>query len=371
MSNKLNTIEKIIFSESVCINSAKGFSSDILKPLAKYLESDCIAITVMGEYSFDSRCINYNYPAPFFLNIVNNFFYEEKVLQFLKKRVDESRGVCSWATNELVEGDFHSSDMYKERYEPNGIKQGIQSTFITEDDSLCGAIGILRKMDKPFTPKDAEDCNLLTPHIFYSYMKYRWLSSYDFYNYNNLDYSVCAVVQCDKSGKVVAFNSFAFNVFKDREVEMKANMILPKVFLDEIVRLENISKNNFTDKYFYRNIESRFGSYRFISFKTKKTGGYNKLFKKNVDGYLFVVSIEKVSMNLYLKLSDRERQVIKLLSKGLQNKEIAFDLNISMKTCGNHLENIYKKLGVKNRTEATIFAKNFGLNKYKIPKSKY
>jgi len=49
------------------------------------------------------------------------------------------------------------------------------------------------------------------------------------------------------------------------------------------------------------------------------------------------------------KLSGREKQVLKLLYDGKKNKEIAETLFISEQTVKNHLHNIYKKTGIKNR----------------------
>lgn len=51
-------------------------------------------------------------------------------------------------------------------------------------------------------------------------------------------------------------------------------------------------------------------------------------------------------------LSDREREVLHLLSKGLQYKEIAERLFISHETVKKHLKHIYQKLHVQNKIEA-------------------
>lgn len=76
-------------------------------------------------------------------------------------------------------------------------------------------------------------------------------------------------------------------------------------------------------------------------------------------------------MDTFLKLTFREQEVLKFLSSGLQDKEIAFKMSIAQKTVQNHLDKIYKKIEVSNRTEAALFASDIGLNKYKIPKSKH
>jgi NarL family two-component system response regulator LiaR len=55
-------------------------------------------------------------------------------------------------------------------------------------------------------------------------------------------------------------------------------------------------------------------------------------------------------------LTSREREVLKLIARGLNNQEIAKELNISLSTVQFHVSNILDKLEVHNRIEATAFA---------------
>lgn len=55
-------------------------------------------------------------------------------------------------------------------------------------------------------------------------------------------------------------------------------------------------------------------------------------------------------------LTDREIEVLKLLSFGMFNKEIAEKLNISERTVKNHVSNIFKKIDVTDRTQAAVFS---------------
>lgn len=56
------------------------------------------------------------------------------------------------------------------------------------------------------------------------------------------------------------------------------------------------------------------------------------------------------------KLTNRELQILKILSEGLTNREIAEKLDISDRTVKNHVFSILKKLNVKDRTQAAVIA---------------
>jgi DNA-binding NarL/FixJ family response regulator len=58
----------------------------------------------------------------------------------------------------------------------------------------------------------------------------------------------------------------------------------------------------------------------------------------------------------YETLTDREKQVLKLVAEGGSNKEVAETLGISVKTAMSHREKVMEKLGVHNRTELVRFA---------------
>jgi HD-GYP domain-containing protein (c-di-GMP phosphodiesterase class II) len=60
-------------------------------------------------------------------------------------------------------------------------------------------------------------------------------------------------------------------------------------------------------------------------------------------------------------LTSREVEVLRLLARGLSNKEIGEHLVISRKTAAHHVEHIYAKTGTANRALASLFAANHGL----------
>jgi DNA-binding NarL/FixJ family response regulator len=60
-------------------------------------------------------------------------------------------------------------------------------------------------------------------------------------------------------------------------------------------------------------------------------------------------------------LTDRETSILKALARGLSNDAIGKELWVAEQTVKFHLTNIYRKLGVSNRTEATRYAYEHGL----------
>jgi len=60
-------------------------------------------------------------------------------------------------------------------------------------------------------------------------------------------------------------------------------------------------------------------------------------------------------------LSNRELTVLRLMAEGKRNREIAKDLSISERTVGNHITNMYNKLGVYDRSQAVVYAIKKGI----------
>lgn len=62
------------------------------------------------------------------------------------------------------------------------------------------------------------------------------------------------------------------------------------------------------------------------------------------------------------ELSTRESEVLQLVARGLPNKRIARELEISEKTVKAHLTQIFQRIGVTDRTQAALWAKDRGLS---------
>lgn len=68
-----------------------------------------------------------------------------------------------------------------------------------------------------------------------------------------------------------------------------------------------------------------------------------------------------------MRLTKREREILSLLSEGLENEGIAQALVISPETARTHIQNVLGKLGVHSRLEAAAFARRVGASSSRTP----
>jgi len=82
--------------------------------------------------------------------------------------------------------------------------------------------------------------------------------------------------------------------------------------------------------------------------------------EKVIEGYLEGKGSLKPD-SPWAMLSQREREILKLIAEGYKNKEIADDLCISLKTVEKHRANLMKKLDLHNAAALTVYAMEMGL----------
>ena len=61
------------------------------------------------------------------------------------------------------------------------------------------------------------------------------------------------------------------------------------------------------------------------------------------------------------RLSDREKEVLKMVAAGYTSNEIGARLAVSCQTINSHIKNIYRKLHVRSRAQAVSYAAHRGL----------
>jgi HD-GYP domain-containing protein (c-di-GMP phosphodiesterase class II) len=86
-----------------------------------------------------------------------------------------------------------------------------------------------------------------------------------------------------------------------------------------------------------------------------------RLTPEAVNAVLAAAGQPRRPMRLPAGLSEREREVLGLIARGLTTKQVARRLGISPKTCDHHIQRLYGKVGVSTRAGATLFALEHGL----------
>lgn len=71
--------------------------------------------------------------------------------------------------------------------------------------------------------------------------------------------------------------------------------------------------------------------------------------------------VSSIAINPLQELTPREIEVLKILTRGMSNKEIGIELNISEKTVKTHVSHLLDKLNLVDRTQAAIYAVKNGL----------
>ena len=66
---------------------------------------------------------------------------------------------------------------------------------------------------------------------------------------------------------------------------------------------------------------------------------------------------------VFPELTEREREILELIARGLNNAEITEQLSISQKTVRNHVSNIFNKMQVTDRVQAALRAREAGMGK--------
>lgn len=352
-------MDKEFFKNCTELLSVEDFREKILKPAADYMGSSCCGVAKMGSLFFDARAIGYNYPTAFFCNLADS----KNAFSFVKGEEvsDEeiSQGYSIRTTSMLSNDEFHKTPQYTDCYNPNNIVSGLQVVFLKSATEFIGGFGCLRTGDKPFTEEDIKKAAEITPSIYYAYRRYRWISNMYFYNYTDLEESYCGIVQCTEDGEIVFSNNMAREILKSNDFECKVGSLIPEKFSECFDYVSNVAGNeDVAERFHVKQPYCIFGSNMYTLLKTTSQS-YNKLPFRG-DGYTIILDPEKAPVKHFLTLSRREKEVISMIRRGFQNKEIGFELGISNKTVQHHVERMFKKLSVGNRTEAADLAVKMG-----------
>lgn len=181
-------------------------------------------------------------------------------------------------------------------------------------------------------------------------------SRIDFVSKIKTTYAICLFKTGKQDESLNVINEVIFDTRKKKIYYSLCCALLWKaIVLDDINGDEQSIINCIKESVFYYRDENIYKT--FVLYKNYLNNillKYKDEITNEHDSTLFINKLFKMTdkkSDIY-DLSDREKDVLRELSKGSSNKEISEDLYISVATVKTHLINIYSKLGVKNRTEA-------------------
>ncbi|MCA1064160.1 response regulator transcription factor [Rossellomorea sp. AcN35-11] len=93
-----------------------------------------------------------------------------------------------------------------------------------------------------------------------------------------------------------------------------------------------------------------------IAEAVRKTYNGQSILEPEVTGKMMTRMRQKTVTHPHEELTNRELEILLLMTQGKTNQEIADELFIALKTVKTHVSNILSKLGVQDRTQAVIYA---------------
>lgn len=244
---------------------------------------------------------------------------------------------------------FENTDYYNEFLKKDNLYYEIAIPLVA-DDKLIGGVGIFKTKDEgDFRHKDMEILSCLSKYIAHYLEQYQEISQMK--NENHM-YKSCisqlpiGMVVLDSKRSIVSYNEaaelFCMDILNHKSYSKSVEEVINAALLNL-----NLSGIN-TSSCIYTNLEQ-------YIFKISLTIVPD--IRKGIETYYRVYIIKdpaKGKTNLqYLlqgyKLTQRELEIVELISKGLSNREISERLYISINTVRTHIDNIFSKLNVNSR----------------------
>lgn len=329
------------------LHSHEDFIEKLLKPLNEFIPHDAYGATGFDVETVSAKGIYYGIPAKYLSDIV-------KINLEDIRHVKKSFELCqiygyNTSTTESFGLDFSDDKEYKILYEPHGFQHGMQTYFLSETGVFLGFIGLIKKSSPGYTDKEMELWEQTAPYVMHAFRRYRWLLNMELFCITSLEDVAFSALITDMEGKIVWSNALA----KENIPELNNSCKLPDELKTCFYRTKDFSLNEY-NPFIFREVEIPTSYGNTVCFAFDKSASAH--LPIDGEGILFIVDSDHLSFELKHSLSDREKEVLKLIVTGKLDKEIAHVLNISVKTVNNHAINIFKKLKVSNRSEAAVKA---------------
>ena len=157
-----------------------------------------------------------------------------------------------------------------------------------------------------------------------------------------------------RRGKVLWSNHLA----KDNISELGSSASLPKGLKPSFDKISGFFQKGH-DPFIYREVEEATPYGSSVCFAINDSA--SKYLPVEGGNFLFVIDSDRLNSAVVNSLTEREKEILRLIANGKIDKEMADILGISPKTVNTHVGNLFKKLKVSGRTEAAVKAVKLGI----------
>ena len=322
-------------------------------PVRDIVPHDAGGITGTSVSTFDIRGISFGYRPQFLID----YFNLEPLKENRWDAIFADGPQRGYFTINMSNVKERYPETYDLLYAPYGFTHGKQTVFFDAHGTNIGVYAIIKKDEKPYRESERLLFDSISPYLFYSFMRYRWLHGIGFFTVSSLDDLVVGVVTADKKGRISWMNRAARDIFKKTRQEIPHKMT--KCMKSSLESLRSVSVEKVDLSFAYREIDHVCDYGRMTAFRFDHYGAQH--LPLDDEGTVFFLDANMVDRKISSRLTRREVEVMGLITKGMGDAEIARNLSISEKTVQIYNQNIFKKLEVKNRTEAAVKAVRLGL----------
>jgi len=221
------------------------------------------------------------------------------------------------------------------------------------NNKLIGAVGVFKgKEENNFTNKDLAILNRLNEFIasdLWTFLQYANIQK-ECQIYNNyFDETPTGIIILDRKFSIMRYNKAAEAFAGNIQAGIPPYNSMQQFIYEIFSKFTNELNNPHLDvKFFYKSYKINI-IYNMVSSICEGMEPVYMIFITEGDGEKCVTTY---SLPDNYNLTTREAEILELVKSGLSNEEIAENLYISIHTVKSHMENIFKKLQVKNRTAA-------------------
>ncbi len=345
-----------IKERSIYLLDRETYIESIFERIKQDIAFTPICVTGVSGTGYDFRGIFCGFPPEFLTGYVNK---DHANMPLYKDHVAAAQKF-GYATKIFNDVEKNYPVDYDELYKPFGFLCGFETVFCSESGVQTGIVGGIRADAPRSSDQEMLAISRISPYVFYSFLRYRWLLGTDFFTVSCFDAFPFGIITSDDEGKITFINETARRVIKGIDGSVPASLPMP--LMEQIRRLKTVPRHDDTKPcLIFQEIEAYAPPYGMaICYRFDETHGGQYLPVKG-SGWVSLIDSRKKDGDARAHLTRRELEVIRRLAQGLQDKEIAFELGIAERTVQTYIQSLFAKLNTQNRTEAAVKAIRLGL----------